>query len=136
MTDITHPELVKALVKPPAKIDEQMNLIKLDMVHAVLGISGEAGELLDAIKKHVIYDKALDIDNVIEELGDLEFYLEQLRQRLGISRELTLNANISKLKKRYESMSYSDEAAHRRADKQPERSYIGKTEHITPPNDR
>lgn len=83
-----------------------------------MGISGEAGELLDAIKKGVIYRKPLDRENIIEELGDIEFYLEGLRQQLHISREETLLANINKLSKRYEKLSYSNDAAQTRADKQ------------------
>jgi NTP pyrophosphatase (non-canonical NTP hydrolase) len=80
-------------------------------------ICGEAGELFDAVKRAVIYRKDLDIANVIEELGDLEFYLEGLRQAYGLSREQTIEANIAKLSKRYESLSYSDTAAQTRADK-------------------
>ena len=83
----------------------------------MMGISGEAGELLDAIKKHVIYQKPLDRENAIEELGDIEFYLEGLRQGLGISRQETLDANIKKLSVRYAGLQYSDTAAQTRADK-------------------
>jgi hypothetical protein len=36
------------------------------MLHCVVGISGEAGELLDAVKKTWVYGKALDHDNLIE----------------------------------------------------------------------
>ena len=89
---------------------------QVDLIHAVMGISGEAGELLDQIKKHTIYQKPLDMKNVIEELGDIEFYLEQLRQALGITREITLFANMEKLKKRYPN-GFSNEAAQARADK-------------------
>ena len=114
---VSHTEMVKTLVKAPSLIKHTLNNEKIDLVHAVLGISGEAGELLDAIKKHAIYDKALDRENVVEELGDLEFYMEQLRQRLDITRDETLEANIAKLSKRYEGLRYSDKAAHDRADK-------------------
>ena len=75
------------------------------------------GELLDAIKKFVVYNKELDIANVIEELGDLEFYMEGLRQCLRISREETLRENMVKLGKRYREAVYSDKAANERADK-------------------
>jgi NTP pyrophosphatase (non-canonical NTP hydrolase) len=81
-----------------------------------MGVSGEAGELLDAIKKSAIYRKPLDIANVIEELGDLEFYMEGIRQSLGITRRECLDANIAKLICRYGDH-YSDEAANARADK-------------------
>jgi NTP pyrophosphatase (non-canonical NTP hydrolase) len=86
-------------------------------MHMAIGISGEAGELLDAIKKQVIYRKPLDRENVLEELGDLEFYMEGIRQGLGITREQCLEANIAKLGKRYEGMKYTDGAAQERADK-------------------
>lgn len=113
----THPELVRALVKPGAGIVASLTPEKADLWHAVTGIVGEAGELIDAIKKNVVYNKPLDRGNVIEELGDLEFYMEQLRQRLGITREECLEANITKLLTRYEGMKYSDQAAQERKDK-------------------
>lgn len=117
MDDIKHHELVNALVKDPALIGATLDDHKIDLIHATMGIVGEAGELLDGIKKHVIYDKPLDFENVVEELGDMEFYMEQLRQRLGITREQTLEANIAKLKVRYAGLAYSDKEAQDRADK-------------------
>lgn len=114
---VKHSEMVTVLVKPPEDIYSSLTLDKIDLVHAVMGVSGEAGELLDAIKKHAIYNKPLDRENVVEELGDLEFYMEQLRQCLGISRDETLEANIAKLSVRYEGLKYSDQRAQDRADK-------------------
>lgn len=113
-----HAEMVKSLVKKPEEIAETINHNKIDLIHSVLGIAGEAGELVDAIKKNAIYNKELDIANVIEELGDLEFYMEQLRQRLGITREETIQGNLDKLNKRYSAGSYSDAQAQARADKE------------------
>lgn len=112
-----HCELVNKLAKPGSEIADNINAHEAHLVHMVLGISGEAGELLDAIKKFTIYKKPLDLDNVIEELGDLEFYLQGLRFALGISRESTLRHNISKLTKRYGDK-YSNEAAQARVDKE------------------
>jgi len=48
-----------------------------------------------------------------------EFFLEGIRQRLGITREETLEANIDKLGLRYQGLKYSDQAAQDRADKVP-----------------
>jgi hypothetical protein len=59
----------------------------------------------------------VDIENVIEELGDLEFYMEGVRQAFGLSREQTIQGNIAKLGVRYAGLKYSDAAAHQRADK-------------------
>jgi NTP pyrophosphatase (non-canonical NTP hydrolase) len=104
-------------VKPGKQIVSELTGSDTNLLHMVIGISGEAGELLDAIKKAVIYRKELDRNNVIEELGDIEFYLEGLRQELGLSREECLAANVAKLQKRYGDK-YSDSAAQIRADKE------------------
>jgi NTP pyrophosphatase (non-canonical NTP hydrolase) len=116
--EIIFEEMVAGLVKPGKAIIESLTPEKADSLHMAVGVAGEAGELLDAIKKYVIYNKTLDRDNVVEELGDLEFYMEGLRQALDISREETIKANITKLGVRYSSGSYSDKQAHDRADKE------------------
>ena len=114
---ISHAELVQKLSKRGEDIITQLTPEKAHLWHMATGISGESGELEDAIKKHVIYNKPLDRENVIEELGDLEFYMEGLRQGLGITREETLQANVAKLGARYAAGKYSDKAAIARADK-------------------
>lgn len=113
-------EMVAKLAKPGQNIIDGLTPEKAHILHMAVGVSGESGELLDAVKKNAVYNKPLDLANVIEELGDLEFYMEGLRAQLGITREQTIEANINKLGKRYASMSYSDEAAQNRADKQGE----------------
>jgi len=115
---IKHDDMVKALCKSGDVIASEMTGEDAHLMHTAIGVSGEAGELLDAIKRTVIYRKELDKVNVLEELGDIEFYLEGLRQGLNITRQECLDANIEKLGKRYESMSYSDQAAQNRADKE------------------
>jgi NTP pyrophosphatase (non-canonical NTP hydrolase) len=114
---MTHPELVANLAKPGADIVATMSAEKAHLLHMAVGVAGEAGELLDAVKKAVIYNKELDLENVIEELGDLEFYMEGIRQGLGLTRAVTLDANIAKLGVRYNAGKYSDEQAQKRADK-------------------
>ena len=117
--NITPPELVAALAKPGADIVAILTAEDAHLLHMAVGIAGEAGELLDAVKKAAIYRKPIDRANVVEELGDLEFYMEGLRQGLGITRQEVLDHNIAKLSKRYSSGSYSDKHAQERADKNP-----------------
>jgi len=124
----THPELVTALAKPGADIVASLTAEDAHALHMAVGISGEAGELLDAVKKATIYRKPIDRENVIEEMGDLEFYMEGLRQGLDITREEVLAHNIAKLSKRYSSGSYSDKHAQERADKATERKFFGMSE--------
>lgn len=87
-----------------------------DLAHMSMGILGEAAEVMAVIQDHIEKEEPLDVDNLIEELGDIEFYLEGLRQAIGVSRQKILDANIVKLRKRYKS-GYSDQAAQNRADK-------------------
>ena len=86
-------------------------------LHAALGVCGEAGELADAIKKHVIYEKSLDRDNIIEELGDLRFYMQAVQNLYQIPEQEILQANANKLAARYKGLTYSNEAAIAREDK-------------------
>ena len=109
--------MVKALLKSGKDIQETMTASKANLVHLALGIAGEAGEVVDAIKKSAIYNKPLDRENIIEELGDLEFYMEGLRQAIGVTRKEVIDTNVQKLGKRYSSGTYSDKQAQDRADK-------------------
>ena len=109
-------KLVTSIKKSGKDIHDSLTNNKCDRLHMAIGISGEAGELLDAVKKHVIYEQELDIENVIEELGDLEFYMEGLRQALCLDRETILNANYDKLMVRYNGK-YSNSDAQERKDK-------------------
>lgn len=110
-------DMVKALCKDGQDIINQLTPEKAHLWHMGTGVSGESGELVDAIKKAAIYAKPLDRENVIEELGDLEFYMEGVRQGLGITREETLEYNMKKLGKRYSSGTYQNQHAIDRVDK-------------------
>ena len=115
--NIKHQLLVKNLGKSGDEILKSLTPQAIDLLHMAVGVAGEAGELLDAVKKHVIYNKPVDKENIIEELGDLEFYMQGIRANLFILRSEVLEFNIQKLTKRYSSGSYSDKEAHDRVDK-------------------
>lgn len=87
------------------------------LLHAGVGIAGEGGEFLDSLKKSWVYNKNIDNENLIEELGDLMFYIQAAANALGVSLEDIVLKNIEKLMKRYPD-GYSDAAAIARADKQ------------------
>lgn len=112
--------MVAQLRKPGENIRAELTASDADMLHMGIGICGEAGELIDAINKAVVYRKPLDYNNVVEELGDLEFYMQGLRSLVGVTREATLEANVRKLEKRYPGYIYTNGRAQERADKQGE----------------
>jgi hypothetical protein len=45
------------------------------MLHGLMGMCTEAGEVIDALKRSIFYGKELDAVNVAEEVGDLCWYL-------------------------------------------------------------
>jgi len=114
-----HEIMVRQLVKKPEEIIQNLSLHPwlADLWHAATGIVGEAGEIIDAVKKAAIYAQVPDRKNLLEELGDIEFYLEQLRQNLGLTREQCLQHNYDKLAKRFKNHQYSDQQAKERNDK-------------------
>ncbi len=81
--------------------------------HAVMGAVTEAGELMDALKKSKIYGRPLDRVNLVEEMGDLMWYLAILADELSISFEEAWDKNINKLRQRYPEK-YSDQQAEER----------------------
>lgn len=83
MTKIIHSEMVAGLKKPGDAIMQTLTPEKVDAWHMTSCIPGEAGELFDAIRNN-------DKENVTEELGDMEFYVEGTRQGFGITREETV----------------------------------------------
>ena len=86
------------------------------ILHAAIGMATEAGEILDVIKKYVYYDKNIDLVNLEEELGDLEWYetvlIHAMRNlRYEISRESIRKKNVAKLRKRYSKGEFSSKQA-------------------------
>lgn len=53
--------------------------------HAKLGMVTEVGELADMVKRHVIYDKAIDHINGLEEIGDFCWYLSLYSHEQGVA---------------------------------------------------
>lgn len=72
-----------------------------DMLHSAVGISGEAGELLDHIKKVIWQGHCIECDYVIKELGDILFYFTSMCNCVGTDIDEVRKLNIEKLTKRY-----------------------------------
>ena len=123
-------QFVNTIVKPGDEIIRQLTPQQAHLLHMAVGVSGEAGELLDAIKKHCVYQKQINMENVIEEAGDILFYLTGLLNDLNISVEDCVKANIDKLSKRYPAGSYSNAAAIARADKDAETKEVNSIPNI------
>jgi len=80
----------------------------IDGFHGAVGICTEGGELLDAYKKHLFYGKDLDTANILEECGDILFYLNAILTAHGFTFDQAMETNIKKLKARYKGGSFSN----------------------------
>lgn len=117
MTEEEYAGIVMNLLKPGCDILKSMTHERVTMIQLALGLAGEAGEIMGAVKKYIIYNQPLDYDNVKEELGDIEFFMEGLRQSIGVTRDECLDYNARKLEARYSGFIYSDKSAADRKDK-------------------
>ena len=95
--------IIDVLKTENTKIDEVRKRLnsQVRLLHAMLGINTENGELQDQLKKHLFYGKELDRTNLIEELGDLMWYVALALDEIGVSFEEVWKKNISKLATRY-----------------------------------
>jgi len=72
-----------------------------ETLHGIIGISTEAGELLDAVKKGLFYGHAPDMENIREEIGDIMWYIMAIVRAEGWDLEEIMQENIDKLRLRY-----------------------------------
>lgn len=95
-----------------AKLDEfYSQLLKLEnnenlydpgeLLNGALGLTGEAGEVSDMIKKYIFHGHDLTPEDIIKELGDVCWYLALMCTAIGVSLEYVMEQNIEKLKRRY-----------------------------------
>lgn len=84
------------------------------LANAALGL-GEAGEVQNIIKKHIFHGHNLDTAKIIDELGDIQFYVAWLADLVGISLEEIMEHNIDKLRKRYPNGFNSEDSINRKA---------------------
>lgn len=85
--------------------------VKANLAHMALGITGEAGEVADVIKKHYAYGKTLDVQHLVEEVGDIMFYLNGLLAEVDVEWSEVLELNIKKLEARYPDLRFNADHA-------------------------
>ena len=88
------------------------------LLHAMIGLCTEAGEFQDALKKKIFYGKELDKPNLVEELGDLMWYMAIAADELGVSFEEIMTKNAEKLAARYQGGFSEEKAKNRDLDKE------------------
>lgn len=74
---------------------------KEQLQNGIMGLTGEAGECADLLKKHLFQGHGFDRLHFAKELGDVAWYLAVSADALGYSLETIFKMNICKLKARY-----------------------------------
>ena len=75
---------------------------KKDMItNGVLGLAGEAGECCDIVKKYKYQGHELNKEKLMDELGDVLWYIAETASGLGVTLEEVAQYNLDKLHKRY-----------------------------------
>lgn len=70
----------------------------------LLGLGGEAGEVMEIVKKSIRDDKPIDIPHLKEELGDVMWYVANICTIFGLDLQEIVDENIDKLSARYKDL--------------------------------
>lgn len=71
------------------------------IMNGSLGLGGEAGEVLDLVKKWRFQGHEFDVRKIAEELGDVMYYVATLATGIGYDLETIMDMNQAKLRRRY-----------------------------------
>lgn len=81
----------------PKKYNSSLNRL----INGCMGLCGESGEVMDLVKKALFQGHELKKDELVEELGDVLWYIALCCETIDVSLEEVANGNILKLVKRY-----------------------------------
>lgn len=98
---LTANDYQRMAMRTAEEIDFSKNGVNGLLLEGVLGLNGEAGECIDVVKKTLCQGHELDREHLIEELGDVAWYLAICCEGLGVSLEEVMEKNIEKLRARY-----------------------------------
>ena len=83
------------------------------MLNGAMGLNGEAGEVIDILKKHIFQGHKLDTEHIAKELGDCLWYIAVCAKGAGYTLDEIAEMNKAKLRKRYPEGFEADKSLHR-----------------------
>ena len=83
------------------------------MLNGAMGLNGEAGEVIDILKKHIFQEHKLDTEHIAKELGDCLWYIAVCAKGAGYTLDEIAEMNKAKLRKRYPDGFEADKSLHR-----------------------
>lgn len=88
------------LTKRTARDQEQGEAAQY-LIEYSFGLTGETGEVVDCLKKHLFHGHPLDKHKLATELGDLLWYMARVAAVVDIPLSYIAENNINKLRQRY-----------------------------------
>ncbi len=95
---------LEALLARLTALDVEVDADVPRLLTAALGLTAEAGEFTEVVKKIILQGKPYNEDNVFHlkrELGDICWYLAQACMALDTTFDEVIEMNVEKLKARY-----------------------------------
>lgn len=74
---------------------------QVELLNWTTGLTGEAGEVSDHIKKAIFHGQGIDPEHLKRELGDVLWYIAAFCHTMDFTLEEIMETNIEKLKKRF-----------------------------------
>lgn len=71
------------------------------LANGVMGLNGEAGEVIDIVKKCQFQGHELNIAKIVDECSDVCWYLAEIANAIGVTIDDFFEHNVDKLRKRY-----------------------------------
>ena len=109
-----------------ADLLRRINLLEIEddadvprLLTAALGLTAEAGEFTEVVKKIVFQGKPVNDENIFHmkrELGDIMWYVAQACMALDTDFNEIIEMNVEKLEKRYPGGSFDDHHSENRAE--------------------
>lgn len=78
------------------------------VVGFALGLAGEAGEVVDDIKKRIFHGRDIPLKHTEEELGDVLWYVANIATQYGFTLDNIIEKNVQKLSERYYDMYHAE----------------------------
>jgi NTP pyrophosphatase (non-canonical NTP hydrolase) len=101
----------KAAVRTASSMSDALSV---RLLNGALGLTGESGEVADIIKKWYFHNHDLDKQHLVEELGDVMWYIASMADALGVTLDEVARVNVEKLMRRYPN-GFSTEASKNRS---------------------
>ena len=83
------------------------------LLQGVMGLNGEAGEVIDIVKKYLFHGHDLDTEHLAKELGDVMWYIATAAEAIGYDLDDIMQMNIDKLTARYGEKFDTEKSLHR-----------------------